>query len=68
MSRRYPRKRDAGLTRDDYAMTLEEIGQELGVTRERVRQLEARALRKAKKILERWGYTLQDLLGGEHHG
>ncbi len=67
MSRHY-RKREAGLKEADYAMTLTEIGRELGVTCERSRQLEARALRKAKGILKRWGYTLQDLLpDGEHH-
>jgi RNA polymerase primary sigma factor len=33
--------------------TLEEIGQELGVTWERVRQIEARALSKLKKINRR---------------
>lgn len=68
MSRRYPRKRNAGLRRDDYGMTLEEIGKELGITRERARQLEANGLAKAKAILERRGYTLQDLLPeGERH-
>ncbi len=46
MSRRY-RKPDAGLKRDDLAMTLGEIAQGLGITRERVRQLETRALAKA---------------------
>ncbi len=43
-------------------MNLAEIGRELGISHERVRQLEARALAKAKAILERRGYTLQDLL------
>jgi DNA-directed RNA polymerase sigma subunit (sigma70/sigma32) len=61
-------KRDAGMKFYDFAMTLEEIGQELGISRERVRQLEARALTKARVILRRRGYTLQDLLGGDHHG
>lgn len=45
-----------------HAMTLEEIAEELGVTRERVRQIEVRALQKARVILERRGYTLWDLL------
>ncbi len=62
------RKRMSGIKEADYAMTLAEIGRELGVSSERTRQLEARALRKAKVILKKWGYTLQDLLGGEHHG
>lgn len=69
MSRHYPRRPDAGMEPDDYAMTLREIGQELGISRERVRQLEANSLAKAKTILEKWGYTLQDLLpDGDHHG
>jgi RNA polymerase primary sigma factor len=32
----------------DYNCTLEEVGQELGVTRERIRQIESRALRKLR--------------------
>lgn len=36
--------------------TLEEIGKELGVTRERVRQLEARALRKMRLAAEERGH------------
>lgn len=35
----------------DMEMTLTEIGKELGVTRERVRQIEEIALRKLRKIL-----------------
>ncbi len=67
MSSRYC-KRDAGLRREDYGMTLEEIGKELGITRERARQLEANALSKARKILKQRGFTLQDLLpDGERH-
>ena len=34
-------------------MTLEEIGQEFNVTRERIRQIEARALKRAKVICEK---------------
>lgn len=34
-----------------------------GVTRERVRQIESKALKKLKADLERRGYTLDDFLG-----
>jgi RNA polymerase primary sigma factor len=33
---------------DDRARTLEEVGQEFNVTRERIRQIEAKALRKLR--------------------
>jgi RNA polymerase primary sigma factor len=36
-----------GLT-DGYAYTLEEVGKEFDVTRERIRQIEAKALRKLR--------------------
>ncbi len=53
-----PREREiirmrAGL--DDHAkgMTLEEIGQQFGITKERVRQLNARAMKKLRSIAEK---------------
>ncbi|MDH5485299.1 MAG: RNA polymerase sigma factor RpoS [Gammaproteobacteria bacterium] len=41
--------------------TLEEVGRELGVTRERVRQIQMDALRHLRKILESHGFS-EDLL------
>ena len=35
---------------EDQAFTLEEIGKEFNVTRERIRQIELKALKKLKKI------------------
>ena len=42
--------------------TLEEVGQEIGVTRERVRQIQMDALRRLKKILENEGFSIDALL------
>ena len=41
--------------------TLEEIGNVLGVTRERVRQIQIEAIRRLRKILEREGFSLDNL-------
>lgn len=43
-------------------MTLEAIGQRLGLTRERIRQVEMAGLRKLKTLLEERGVSLGDLL------
>jgi RNA polymerase sigma factor (sigma-70 family) len=52
-----PREREiirmrAGLDDHHKGMTLEEIGQQFGITKERVRQLNARAMKKLKTIAE----------------
>ncbi len=40
--------------RDNDSSTLEEVAQELGVSRERVRQIEMQALKKIKRGFLRW--------------
>ncbi len=45
--------------------TLEEIGNELGVTRERVRQIQLEALRRLRQILQREGFSLDNLFTEE---
>lgn len=45
-------------------MTLEEIADIMGITRERVRQIEAKALRKMAKRLRLMGIKPEDFLGG----
>jgi RNA polymerase nonessential primary-like sigma factor len=42
--------------------TLEQIGVELGVTRERVRQIQIHALRRLRRILETQGLSVETLL------
>ena len=41
--------------------TLEEVGKELGVTRERVRQIQMEALKRLRRILEGSGYSAENL-------
>ncbi len=47
---------------DEEEQTLEKIGQELNLTRERIRQLEKSALHRLKKIVDSYNYSLNDLL------
>lgn len=42
--------------------TLEQVGNELGVTRERVRQIQMDAMRRLRKIMERHGISSESLL------
>lgn len=44
------------------ATTLEEIGKEIGLTRERVRQIQMEALKKLKNILDKQGMSREALL------
>ena len=48
---------------DDEAHTLEEIGQRIGVSRERVRQIIAKSHRKIFRIRGHFPYFLLDLVG-----
>ncbi|MCP5152045.1 MAG: RNA polymerase sigma factor RpoS [Ectothiorhodospiraceae bacterium] len=42
--------------------TLEEVGSELGVTRERVRQIQIEALKRLREMLEREGFSLDSVI------
>ena len=53
-------ERRYGLNGCDVA-TLEELAREMGVTRERVRQIQGEALDKLRSKLERRGYTREAL-------
>lgn len=43
--------------------TLEEVGQEIGLTRERVRQIQVEALKRLREIMEKQGLSSQVLFG-----
>jgi RNA polymerase nonessential primary-like sigma factor len=45
--------------------TLEEVGNEIGVTRERVRQIQIEALRRLRQILEREGFSGEAIFTGD---
>lgn len=51
---------EVGLARGE-AQTLEQVAAEVGLTRERVRQIQIQALQKLKTILNRNGYTWDDV-------
>jgi DNA-directed RNA polymerase sigma subunit (sigma70/sigma32) len=55
-------KRRRNETDQIHAMTLQEIGDVLGVGRERVRQIEVAALAKLRRECKRLGITPQDVL------
>ena len=57
------RNPDSPIRADDRAMTLQEIADILGTSRERVRQIEQRALGKLRRRLNAMGYKLEDVLG-----
>lgn len=42
--------------------TLEEVGSSIGVTRERVRQIQIEALRKLREVLEKEGFSVEALI------
>ena len=46
---------------DKEAATLEDVGMKLGVTRERVRQIQIEALKRLRRILKREGFSLDAL-------
>jgi RNA polymerase nonessential primary-like sigma factor len=57
-------ERRFGLHERDIA-TLEEVGNEIGVTRERVRQIQIEALSRLRQMMEREGLSVESLLPDE---
>jgi RNA polymerase nonessential primary-like sigma factor len=46
--------------------TLEQVGAEIGLTRERVRQIQVEALKRMREILSRQGLSCEELLSTQH--
>jgi len=46
------------------ATTLEEVGQEIGLTRERVRQIQMEALKRLRKLLNKQGISMEAVISG----
>src|SRR5690554_4246963 len=46
------------------ATTLEEVGQVIGLTRERVRQIQMEALKRLRKLLDRQGISMEAVISG----
>jgi RNA polymerase sigma factor (sigma-70 family) len=51
-----------GMHDDGEGLTLQEIGKEFGVTRERIRQIESGALKKLRQIVRDYGAVLDEFL------
>jgi len=49
---------------DQFNMTQQEVADAFGISRPQIGSIEARAMKKFKKLLEERGYKLEDLLGG----
>lgn len=49
---------------EDIHMTQQEVADAFGISRPQIGSIEARAMKKFKKLLEERGYKMEDLLGG----
>ncbi|EEY73407.1 putative RNA polymerase sigma-38 factor [Grimontia hollisae CIP 101886] len=48
------------------ASTLEDVGREIGLTRERVRQIQVEGLRRLRDMLTHQGLSIESLFNQEH--